>query len=71
MQRGEPLGRKTSYEKGLGKTLDQDKAMDAYSVRLPAFYARMARQAGCGSLSEGIRVALEQWVARQKNSPPA
>lgn len=65
------MGRKTSYGEGSGKILTggPDKAMDAYSVRLHPYYARMAKEAGCGSFSEGVRVALEQWIARRKALP--
>ena len=44
---------------------DQDDAMSNYSVRLPARLARVARRQGAGSLSEGIRLAIEEKEVRR------
>ena len=41
-----------------------DTAMDAYSVRLTPFHARLARRIGVGNLSRGIRLAIEHEISR-------
>ena len=66
---------KTSYGKDLGETLmSARETMSVYSVRLTAYHSRMARRAGLGNLSEGLRIAVEEWVSHHKcadNKKPA
>lgn len=41
-----------------------DAAMDAYSIRLTPFHARIARRIGIGNLSRGVRLAIEHELLR-------
>jgi hypothetical protein len=49
----------------------QDGPMDAYSVKLTSWHARMARRLGSGNLSRGMRIALEivMGFGKDKESP--
>ena len=63
MEHNTDMDRKTS---DAGKTYhnNQDDApMARYSVRLTAYHAEMARRLGYGSLSDGLRAALENFIS--------
>lgn len=40
----------------------QDGPMDQYAVRLTAWHGLVAREAGGGNVSRGVRLALEAWA---------
>jgi len=42
----------------------QDSPMTNYTARITAWHARMARRIGAGNLSEGVRLAIEDYVLR-------
>lgn len=42
----------------------QDSPMSNYTARMTAWHARMARRISAGNLSEGLRIALEDYVLR-------
>lgn len=52
--------------------LEQDVAMDTYSAKMTAAHARVLRERGSGSLSEGIRLLAEEYALgfREKRHGP-
>lgn len=48
------------YEKGRPRVYTgQETPMQTFTLRLPFWHARVARNLGNGNMSEGIRLALE------------
>lgn len=45
--------------------------MEQYSVRMLPLEARMARRAGAGEFSEGVRTAIKFWAKHHGGNPVA
>ena len=46
----------------------QDDPMSNFTIRMTAWHARMGRRIGDGNMSEGFRIALEDYVLRKDNN---